>query len=974
MATPDQVKSQIRFSLEQLSVRNGQHDFEELCLHVARQRICSNVMPATGPVAAGGDQGRDFETFRTHLRESPISQSVFVGLASQKPIAFACSLEQRFESKIKSDVATICGTGSSVKEIHFFSSRDIAKAKRHKLQEWARERHSLHLEIHDGNAISLHLADAETFWIAERYLQIPASIFPPRHATEETSWYHEALQAWQNRDADKMNLADFSAVRGALRHATTEAPADLSFWLSLLEDYFTKCSLEFFQRRARYEITVATMKARGSLFGHEDHLRAYFGSVRALIDPAEVEDVCVLLNLCIAARLHNQFNVPPDEIRGWIVETTARIRLGLEAPASSNLKCRWLDLMGYISLAIDPERPRHPEVGEAFDWWFKLATCVNEAPFFPLEDFADRLTQFAVFLGDHPDYQKLTEQIDKVLAERFGAFTAARKCADRALKFHEAGRIVKAIRELHHAKIQWFAAETRHELFTTLLFIGACYRDLHLGFAAKYYTLIAAFVAIHSEESDNLRKHLPRALIPAAQCDWSLGAWCGFLVLAEFAIRSHALAGDAVGDLDAHPEFQWLVQQTAITMAITERLDASLFGLVAGRVHRWGYGDLLEEMFMVARNGWREVSLDELWKSTDRMAGRPFSDLGTQREVAWRILGIDWSARWANDYETNAAAEEFIAILQIALAEFAGCELCLLPSLVHLKIEVCAATEISSDLVPTEHRQWRVRIPTDSLTCCREIGDYQTAVLQSVAKILRDVSVMANEDFLKTIFSVWEDAIPIKVFTGQRYAKLFRDFVPEVGFDDFDRRQHVVPEGARSHKPPEHPDLRWFSGPGPSYNPEDVESRLRSRYERTIPPIRFTLERLKREPVFREALNDLRHKGWKDWHILLAVMNATINYRVNATLRQDQSPEHFKDVWLQQMHAPEPENAFTVPLDQFRSAELELQLRVSMTSTLARYGLELHQEHPDLPAIDQFLATRYGYWTDDIPHDDVFGD
>lgn len=113
MASIDQVISQVRFGLEQLSSRNAHHEFEHLCRHLARARICSNILPATGPVAAGGDQGRDFETFSTYLNSTSLAGSTFVGLASTKPIAFTCSLEDKksINRKIKSDVKTITDFG-----------------------------------------------------------------------------------------------------------------------------------------------------------------------------------------------------------------------------------------------------------------------------------------------------------------------------------------------------------------------------------------------------------------------------------------------------------------------------------------------------------------------------------------------------------------------------------------------------------------------------------------------------------------------------------------------------------------------------------------------------------------------------------------------------------------------------------------------------------------------------------------------
>jgi hypothetical protein len=53
----------IRFHLETLGETNAHHPFEQLCLGLTRRRIVSNVLPATGPVSAGGDGGRDAESF-----------------------------------------------------------------------------------------------------------------------------------------------------------------------------------------------------------------------------------------------------------------------------------------------------------------------------------------------------------------------------------------------------------------------------------------------------------------------------------------------------------------------------------------------------------------------------------------------------------------------------------------------------------------------------------------------------------------------------------------------------------------------------------------------------------------------------------------------------------------------------------------------------------------------------------------------
>ena len=93
--SPDSVSTasviqQVRFGIQCLNERNGHHEFEDACRHFARLRITLNILPATGPVGAGGDQGRDLETFRTFIHG--LGANKFAGIGDGKRLAFACSL------------------------------------------------------------------------------------------------------------------------------------------------------------------------------------------------------------------------------------------------------------------------------------------------------------------------------------------------------------------------------------------------------------------------------------------------------------------------------------------------------------------------------------------------------------------------------------------------------------------------------------------------------------------------------------------------------------------------------------------------------------------------------------------------------------------------------------------------------------------------------------------------------------------
>src|SRR5581483_1709866 len=98
--TPEIVSKLIRFSLSELSVENGHHAFEHLCRHLARRRICSNIIPATGPVSGGGDKGADFETIQVF----GTGASTYWQLASAGKVIFACSLEQNLKKKVRADL------------------------------------------------------------------------------------------------------------------------------------------------------------------------------------------------------------------------------------------------------------------------------------------------------------------------------------------------------------------------------------------------------------------------------------------------------------------------------------------------------------------------------------------------------------------------------------------------------------------------------------------------------------------------------------------------------------------------------------------------------------------------------------------------------------------------------------------------------------------------------------------------------
>ncbi|MCY0942015.1 FxSxx-COOH system tetratricopeptide repeat protein [Streptomyces antarcticus] len=174
MNTRSQSGQLIRFALETLGESNAHHEFEQLCMDVARRRLVSNLVPATGPVSSGGDQGRDGESYWTDLAGAPSPVSAFARLASGEKVVLACTIQKvRVPAKIREDVASICGQGSPVQRVLYFTVAPVPVGTRHRLVHEARDAHRVDLEIFDAVALTQFLAEPDLYFLAERYLGLP---------------------------------------------------------------------------------------------------------------------------------------------------------------------------------------------------------------------------------------------------------------------------------------------------------------------------------------------------------------------------------------------------------------------------------------------------------------------------------------------------------------------------------------------------------------------------------------------------------------------------------------------------------------------------------------------------------------------------------------------------------------------------------------------------------------------------------
>lgn len=973
VADIEEIASQIRYQLSQMRAKNQHHNFERLAFHLMRMTVASNILPATGPVAAGGDQARDFETFRSYIASTEIRDSSFAALVSGRTIAFGCSLQVKISAKIRSDVATMLASGATLDEIHYLCEVDIPVAERHGLQGWARLTHKVHLEIHDGQAMATELTNREAFWIAQRYLAVSADLLVNARNDDLPAWYRDALKAYQG-DGEPDGPADLELLSRAGRFATDVAAAftDVPFWVQQLSKLYETTESEVLKRKAIIEIVAISMRSTQVLEGLEPLVRKHFADPTQYTDPQEIVTAGSTLTYALVSAHQGTSSFTVDELRNAYEQLTARVEILLSETTKPGLRADLLESAGFQRLTGPTFRGEFPDIEGTMDHWIQIPQLLPNAPFFHLSRFADRLTKFATLLGDDPRYRDLTSAVDQHVEERMGGIAAGEKGRDRALAFYEVGRVRRAIEELHNVKVKWFAQETLRGAVLTLLLLADWYRELGLSFAAKYYALSSAFLSDIKSGSQNLARYMGPALVDAAFCDWRQGAVASVVSLLE--VTTTAFGAMVKSADDALPQrLEEFVAQLSIMVMVVRRLagsEAEELERVLREVPL--VSDGLDSILPVAEDAWRGFSESAVWtRAASELQDAPLSDTRRIRVAAWSALGIRWRVEWNNTRDITAIAEQFCAVLQITILDLSRTELVLLPTTVEIRLKVAEDSEFDLvDQPSNDGRRWEARIP--SAVSETGLHDFSLKTLAMATHLLWEVSLLPHDEFHAAIEEAFKSGIANKIAVGRPYGELYRAFVREEDFHLFRyRTTELIPPTSTTFREASG-ELAWVSSVGPNYSSAEAERQIAARYKRSVPPISHSIELLRASSAFQNVLAELRAEGWKDWHVLLALLNVIINIRVNRMLSGDAPLQDVQRAFRELLKRSEQESDMTNGVPPITAEALREQLAIVQLETLRHWGLELRQRTPDLPAVERLLAARYRYWDDDVDHAPIF--
>ncbi|MDE2892397.1 MAG: hypothetical protein OXN86_07860 [Chloroflexota bacterium] len=310
------------------------------------------------------------------------------------------------------------------------------------------------------------------------------------------------------------------------------------------------------------------------------------------------------------------------------------------------------------------------------------------------------------------------------------------------------------------------------------------------------------------------------------------------------------------------------------------------------------------------------------------------------------------------------------------LAALAREDLCLVPVKIAVTVELnrqstSGLSESLEALPSNDGRKWVVRLKPAGVPGDSDVEELELELVTTLTMILREASLLPDDDFSAAMRRAHEKGIGHKLFVGRPFDELSAAFATDQD-DQLDRTAETTwksDDGSFGV----HEELEWQRGPGPTYSQGRADELLQARYDNLAKSLRITSVMLRYSPQFQPIVRDLRQRGWLDWHLLTAVHNIVMDHRFPEAQFDRLSEETHKEM-KNMAFGLESASSDPVPVARFALQELDQRRQLAMLALLNHWGLECHQMTPDIPAIEHLLTDRYGYWNDDVPHEDPFPD
>lgn len=1005
-----EAEAYIQFRLGELSTRNEHHRFEDIATRIARKRISSNILIATGPVSSGGDQQRDAETYTTRIPDELPHSAGFSASASTTPVVVACTVQrEKLKGKVLEDLAGICDEDADpVSHVAFFSVHAISEGITHALKKTARAEYGVTLDIFCGADIATFLAEPDLVWVARHYLDLPSSLVPPPEVEGSTpEWYAELLESLrQNKGPAALTPATQGEVTRGLRFATWEedANADLPEWLDFMgafladSDEGEDSELVF---RACYEMSVARFRGMGLAAGVEDLVRRAIAFACQSNGANVVDDAVTLASYWGVMWLSGAGRAEATEIMEALEQLRVHVFGLLEGTDPSTYPVRAASLTGTLAfLHFVPDwrkaeqqsgRPQEVAVAAmagvkldeldvdtsklaesdlvdsdtAMEYLDRLVDQLPQARAYSVSQLARVFTMFAPLLSGHPSYLKVRDGLDAATARAEGDSATAERCRDRGMMFMKAGKPLEALLELHNAKVNWFNGDTLFGAVLTIRYIGGLYADLGLMYAAKMYSCTAAAIASVHGDSD-AQTQLPKALLEAAKHSQQVGCWADAAGLTEVALLARAQYLPEPFNLERYPDLGGHQMSAAMELSAVRKFWPELETLIAEAHDLTEWYDLLTEIVEIPGAEYQMNEDEYQQAATRQLAGPVFGDLGPARIVDFEALGVRWIFNFANNRTAVLVSESLVAAFQVFVADVALLHPVLIKSTVHVNVDVRPDLRPEGGNVDIDDSAPELVAEVVMSADLTNTDARERAIVATCFQLLHAVHVRPPADLQALMEPMFRAGLPHKLFVGRPY----EEAADLLSAEHYARCAAAArPVSSAGFRPEAPPPLEASTATGAGYDRDEALQLIRERYEVAHETLRYTLPRLLVDERIGTTIVGLREAGWLDWQILVVLVNAAWNWRLRSAGIQPSVGDKATAMGL--AREPETSTSPEIPLEVFSEAALAIHQQIQPATAAQRWHLRGRQEEPGEGALRELLTRRYHYAEDDVAHRDL---
>ena len=970
-----EIRQQIRFNLEQLSVKNEHHKFENICRDFSKIRICRNILPATGPVSGGGDNGRDFETYKSPnvIKGFPVAISENSGSTREFDLYFSCSLNKNIFKKIKDDIKNIFlqkDITVSKRDIIYFCTANLQVSKRIKLQNWCKNEFEVELQVFDGESLSELLTDQDLFWIAIEYLHIPAEWSPL--PDNKDKWYIEYKQKWIYEQKSPINFADFWQIKCGIRYSTfndTEK-VHLDKWIKAIS-VFLDSPLPTLKRKAQYEVCVASLRGLNNLNNYKHLVIDYFSNIKNLMDIDDLNDAVVLLSYCYGAFSRTIFSMDKNELYSIFEKLKNHLTYLITYNNNPQIKCLLLERQIRLNLLDIHHGIMHENIQDHFfSDLEKLLPLIEKSPFFPLEFFCEVVNQLYVdWFGSEKRFDNITERIDKLLSNRIGNFAIAESCRDRGIKLYNNGSITKAISEFRKAIYYWSTYETAVGSILGMLTTSEFYNELGLHYAAKYYALGAARLSNFNQDSDGYL--IPKSFAQVSKIFYCAGEYLNYFLVAKKFIGINFTFNADYLNLDKNEDLKVMLDICRKFSILSYFFAPSMLSVLKEFKETTFLDESIITDYDLIKNN-VSISQEKLWgQLEENFMGKPFSDTGIKRNISWKALSINWTVTFNNDFDSMLAGEEFTAILQIMLVEVSTISLEFLPLSVIVIISLIDGISDIKDESDNSTLIFQI-----SLSKKINIQERYNNCVSYIIDILSKCSVIQQHKLRDIIVELLKETQNNKTFYIWDYQELYKFCISEALFNSLETL-HLTPIGVElDFNVKEHERLKQQSKEGLLFDKRQALINVENRYKYLTPMFNIIWRKILKVEKYKQYFVELCGDGYKDWHIMLIVCNTVAQYIVKTSCPQGVSSLSQKE-FLSQMRniiidANEHVRIRELNIDLISIDKFEIQKKMSFCYIMQTWGLIVNTKTLVFESIKVFMESRYMIFDIDIEHTPIF--